>query len=71
VIIKTEHLVEGLNPDDEWHEVGLVIKDGEDPLAQRDRIARQLREFGIKRYSKVRLAKYVTTIEIVGEDIRV
>jgi hypothetical protein len=68
--VGTKHVVEGLNPDGSWVEVGLAINH-EDPLAQRDSVVRKLRDFGITRYSKIRLAKYVTTIEVVGEDIRV
>jgi hypothetical protein len=71
VIFKTEHKIEGLNPEGDWVTVGLHVDPDADPRKQRDDTVKMLRHYGIERYSKVRLAKYVTTIEIVGEDISV
>jgi hypothetical protein len=72
MVVKTEWKVEGQDVEGNWHLVGLQAVDPScDHLAQRDHVVKQLREFGIKRYTMIRLAKYVTTIEIIGEDIRV
>lgn len=71
MIIKTEWHIEGKNPDGEWHMIDKPLGLEGDHRAHRDHVARMLRDMGIERYSHVRLAKYVTTIEIVGEDIKV
>lgn len=74
MILKTEWHIEGKAPDGTWHILDRPLGPGFqdlDRLAHRDHVARMLRDMGIERYSHVRLAKYVTTIEIVGEDIKV
>lgn len=72
VITSTEWRIEGrAEEEDVWHDLGFIHDDQADPLAQRDRAVKLLREHGIRRYDKVRLAKYVTTVEVVGEDITV
>jgi hypothetical protein len=72
-VFKTEWRIEGQDAEGNWHSLDLAPPLGVegDHLAHRDHVVKLLREHGIKRYSHVRLAKYVTTIEIVGEDIRV
>ena len=70
-VIKTEFRVEGEDAQGNWHTIGLSPLEDDDPVAERDRVARMLRQHGIRRYGKVRLAKYVTTIDIIGEDITV
>lgn len=68
----TKFQIEGLNPDGEWHLVGLNTLGVEgDHKTHMDHVARMLRDHGITRYSRLRLAKYVTTLEVVGEEITV
>lgn len=64
-------VIEGLNPEGEWHVLSDRLGREGDHLVHRDAVVRELREHGITRYSKVRLKKVVTTIEVIGEDIRV
>lgn len=72
MIIQTEWRIEGkAEEEDVWHDLGFIHDPSCDHLAQRDRAVRLLRQHGIKRYDKVRLAKHVTTVEIVGEEISV
>lgn len=71
MITETKYHVEGLNPEGEWHMLDRPVEYDADPRAHRDNVVRMLRKMGITRYTRVRLAKYVTTIEIVGEDITV
>ncbi len=68
--IKIEWHIEGLSPEGAWCLLGKLGTEG-DHLAHRDSVVRMLREKGIDRYRSVRLAKYVTTIEIIGQDIAV
>lgn len=70
-VITTEWRIEGLNPDGDWHTLDRPLKAEGDHLRHRDELVRMLRERGIKRYSRVRLAKYVTSVEVIGEDISV
>ena len=69
-VIKTEWLVEGQTMEGEWHTVGRGSREA-DNLAYRDSVVKLFRQTGMKRYKKVRLARYVTTIEVIGEDITV
>lgn len=69
-VIKTEWLVEGQTMEGTWHTVGRGSHEG-DNGAYRDSVVNLFRQTGVKRYKKIRLAKYVTTIEIIGEDITV
>jgi len=71
MIFKTEFRIEGLTPEGDWHMIDRPLGTEGDHRAHRDHVVRTLREMGIERYSRVRLAKYVTTIEIMGEDISV
>lgn len=71
MISKIEFRIEGLNPEGEWHMLGQAMGTDADHAAQRDHVISLLRQSGITRYSKVRLVKHVTTIEVVAEDITV
>lgn len=67
---KTEWRVEGL-AGGKWHQVDRPADYLPDPRAHRDEVVNMLRENKITRYRKVRLVKYVTTIEVVGGEISV
>jgi hypothetical protein len=69
--IEVKWQIEGKSPDGEWHLIDRPLGKEGDHAAHRDHVARMLRDMSISRYSHVRLAKYVTTIEIIGEDIKV
>lgn len=71
MIFSTEWRIEGQDPEGNWHMLDKPLKAEGDHLAHRDHVVRMLREHGIKRYSRVRLAKYVTSVEVIGEDISV
>lgn len=71
MIVRTEWKIEGLNPEGDWVMLDRPLMAEDDHLERRDLVVRTLRERGVTRYSKVRLAKYVTTAEIAGEDIPV
>lgn len=68
---KIEFRVEGLDPDGEWHMLDRPLGIEGDHRAHCDRVVQVIRELNIARYSKVRLVKYVTTVEVIGEDITV
>lgn len=71
MIIETKFHIEGQIEDGTWHMIDRPVAYQADPRAHRAEVIRVLREHGITRYKKVRVAKYVTTIEIIGEDIPV
>jgi len=71
MIFKTEFRIEGLSPDGDWHMIDRPLVTEGDHRAHRDHVVQTLRDMHITRYSRVRLAKYFTTIEIMGEDISV
>lgn len=64
-------IIEGLAPDDTWHLLAGPMGLEGDHQAHRDSVVRMLRKMNVTRYSKVRLKKIVTTVSIIGEDIRV
>jgi ABC-type hemin transport system ATPase subunit len=63
--------VEGLGPDGQWHLLDQPLGTAGDHAAHRDAVIRTLRDLNIDRYSRVRLVKYVTTSEVVGQEIEV
>ncbi len=71
MIFKIEWRVEGLDPDGNWRLLDRPLGREGDHLGHRDHVVRTLRDMKVSRYSKVRLVKYVTTIEVVGEDVSV
>ena len=73
-VFSIAYQVEGLTPDGKWvaidRTLGIEQAPG-DHQAHRDHVIKVLRENGVSRYTNVRLAKYVTTAEIIGESIPV
>lgn len=71
MIFTTEWRIEGQDPEGNWHMLDHPLKAEGDHLRHRDHVVRTLRDMHISRYSKVRLVKYVTSVEVIGEDISV
>jgi hypothetical protein len=69
-VLHTEWRIEGQAEDGTWHTLAIPGREG-DHLAHRNVVIELLRAMGVTGYRRVRLAKYVTTIEIIGEDIKV
>jgi hypothetical protein len=68
---KTEFRIEGLNIDGQWTMLDKPMPPDVDHQAHRDEVIATLRRFGIRRYSVVRVMKYVTTAEQAGEKVHV
>jgi len=67
---KIEFRIEGLNIDGQWTMLDKVPPEGDHFVAAAEVVA-TLRRFGIRRYSVVRVMKYVTTAEQAGEKVHV
>lgn len=63
--------VEGLNPEGDWVLLDKTMGIEGDHQAHRDHVVRLLRDGGVKRFTRVRLMKYVTASEVVGQEIEV
>lgn len=66
-----EFRIEGLNPAGEWVMLDRPLPVEGDHQAHRAEVIASLRRHGITQYSSVRLMKYVTTAEQVGQEITV